>query len=242
MAKPRFRPTRIRTTRPALGLLVLVVALASHPLPAFAATTASTADPANATANGVVTAGAAQLALHRTAATAGFLAYALMVGTVIWGVLTTTGFARRSIRRQTLYGGHMTMAVMALSFTFIHVVANVLNPVAPFRAVAAVVPFAGSSPFGVALGVIGAELTLCAALSVWFQHRLSYSRWHRLHQLSYPAYGFAIAHTIVSGSDVRRQLIQVLLAVSVLAVGALFVLRTSRSTSLVRARLSPEES
>lgn len=51
-----------------------------------------------------------------------------MVATVAWGMLTTTHLARRGIRRETLYGGHMTMSIMTLSFITIHIAANVFSP------------------------------------------------------------------------------------------------------------------
>ncbi|MEA3217025.1 MAG: methionine sulfoxide reductase heme-binding subunit, partial [Acidimicrobiia bacterium] len=108
-------------------------------------------------------------ALHKTAATAGFLAYGLMVGTLAWGMLTTTGLARRSIRRQTLYGGHMTMSIMTLSFMLVHVLANVFNPRGALSASSALVPLAGAQPFGVSLGVISAELLVAVAVSIGFQ-------------------------------------------------------------------------
>ena len=182
------------------------------------------------------------VALHRTAATAGFLAYGLMVGTVCWGMLTTTHLARRGIRRQTLYGGHMTMAVMTLSFMFVHIAANVFSPRTGLSVLNALFPFFPGSTLGISMGVIGGELSLAIAVSVWFQRRLGYRVWHRLHWFAYPAYGLALGHTVVSGSDVRPQLIATALTASFLAVVALFVLRALPTTSLVRNRLAPLES
>ncbi len=164
-----------------------------------------------------------------------------MVGTVAWGVLTTTHLARRSIRRQTLYGGHMTMAIMTLSFLFVHIAGNVFNPLSPVGIANAIVPFVPGSTAGVSMGVVGAELALVIAVSVWFQRRLGYRTWHRIHWLAYPAYSLALAHTVVSGSDVRNELVGTALVASALAVIALFVFRALPSTSLVRAHVAPTE-
>src|SRR6476620_10055417 len=82
----------------------------------------------------------ADQALHNTAAFAGFAAYALMVGTVVWGIFTATGLVRSRIRRETLYNGHMTMAVAALAFVLVHVAANVLRPAAHLSVWSASVP------------------------------------------------------------------------------------------------------
>jgi methionine sulfoxide reductase heme-binding subunit len=181
-------------------------------------------------------------ALHHTAATAGFLAYGLMVGAVCWGILTTTHIARRSVRRQTLYGGHMTMAIMTLSFVVIHIAGNLFSPVAHLSVPNAVVPFFPGNTWGLAMGVVSVELAFAVAVSVWFQRRMGYRAWHVFHWLAYPAYLLALAHTIISGSDVHIQLIAVGLAASLLSVVALFVLRALPATSLVRNRLAPTES
>jgi methionine sulfoxide reductase heme-binding subunit len=181
------------------------------------------------------------VALHRTAAMAGFLAYGLMVGTVAWGILTTTHLARRGIRRQTLYGGHMTMAIMTLSFTVIHIAGNIFSPKNGLGVLNAIIPFFPGSTVGVSMGVVAAELAMAIAISVWAQQRLGYRTWHVIHWLAYPSYGLTIAHTIVSGSDVRALLAEVGLATSALAVLVLFVLRAMPSTSLVRNRVAPSE-
>jgi DMSO/TMAO reductase YedYZ heme-binding membrane subunit len=180
-------------------------------------------------------------ALHNTAAFAGFAAYALMVGTVMWGVFTATGVVRRSIRRETLYGGHMTMAVGALAFIVVHAAGNVFRPAAHLSIWNASIPVLHTD-IPIALGVIGAELAFVTSVSVWFQRRLGYRTWHRVHWLGYPTYGLAIAHTILAGSDVRQPLIAIFLAVTLLVVGVLVTLRALPSTASFRTRLAPLES
>jgi methionine sulfoxide reductase heme-binding subunit len=178
-------------------------------------------------------------ALHLTAAFAGFMAYALMVGTVVWGVLTATHLVQRSIRRETLYGGHMTMAIAAISFVVVHAAGNVFRPAAHLSVWSASVPFLHTST-AIATGVMSAELGLVTAVSVWFQRRLGYRTWQTVHWLGYPTYGLAIAHTIMAGSDVRQPLVAVLLIVTVAIVGIFCVLRVLPATSLVRERLALE--
>ena len=214
-------------------------------LVALGATLVIVGTPGNAFAGTTLVAATSDqglVALHRTAALAGFLAYGLMVSTVCWGILTTTHLARRSIRRQTLYGGHMTMAIMTLSFIVVHIAGNLFNPMSALGPLNALIPFFPGSGVGVSIGVVGAELAVAVAISVWFQQRLGYRTWHMFHWLAYPSYCLSLAHTIVSGSDVRLQLVVTALVVSFLAVVALFVLRALPSTSLVRNRLAPAES
>ena len=164
-----------------------------------------------------------------------------MVGTVVWGMCTATGVVRRLVRRETLYGGHMTMAVAALAFIMVHAAANVFRPAAQLSAWSALVPFLHTS-VGIATGVISVELAVVTSVSVWFQRRLGYRRWQLVHRLGYPTYGLAIVHTVLAGSDVRQPLIVVFLVVTLSIVGALALLRVLPPTSAVRIHFAPMES
>jgi len=189
-----------------------------------------------ATARAAVASDSADRALHNVAAFAGFAGYALMVGTVVWGVFTSTGVVRRSIRRETLHGGHVMMAVAALAFVVVHLVANVLRPAAHLTIWNAIVPFYRTSA-AIAVGVISAELAFVTAVSVVFRRRLGYRIWQRVHWLGYPTYSLAIAHTIVAGSDVRRPLIAIFLGVTMAIVAVLTGLRLLPATTTLRNRL-----
>lgn len=180
-------------------------------------------------------------ALHQTAAFAGFAAYALMVGTVVLGVCTATGVVRRTVRRETLYGAHMTLAVGALAFIVVHAAGNVFRPAAHLSVWSATIPFLHSTAM-VATGVIAGELAVVTSVSVWFQRRLGYRRWQRVHTLGYPTYGLAILHTVIAGSDVRKPLIVTFLVVTTVLVAGFAVLRALPAGSSVRLRLAPLES
>ena len=88
--------------------------------------------------------------LKREAHVAGYTVYAFS-RTVVWGMLTTSGTVRRSVRRQTIYGTHMVLSIMALSFTALHAMSHLFkksNPMSPLREL---VPF--MSEFHVTLGL-----------------------------------------------------------------------------------------
>ena len=177
-------------------------------------------------------------ALQNTAAFAGFTAYALMVGTIVWGVFTATGVVRRNIRRETLHGGHMTMAVAALAFVIVHGVANVLRPAADLTIWNAVIPSFRANAT-VAVGVLSAEFAIVTSASVWFQRRIGYRTWQLVHRLGYPTYGLAVAHMIMAGSDVRRPLIAIIFAVTVAIAAVLTAFRFLPATSNTRDRFIP---
>jgi methionine sulfoxide reductase heme-binding subunit len=160
--------------------------------------------------------------LKREAHVAGYSAYALMFGTVVWGMLTTSGTVRRSVRRQTIYGTHMVLSIMALSFTALHAMSHLFkksNPMSPLREL---VPF--MSEFHVTLGVIAFELMILAAVSVWIQRRLSYHRWHVLHRIAYPAYILVIAHVLLSAHHLSDGIVVTTMAVTAACVAAFAVI------------------
>jgi DMSO/TMAO reductase YedYZ heme-binding membrane subunit len=160
--------------------------------------------------------------LKREAHVAGYSAYALMFGTVVWGMLTTSGTVRRSVRRQTIYGTHMVLSIMALSFTALHAASHLFkksNPMSPLREL---VPF--MSEFHVTLGVVAFELMVLAAVSVWIQRRLSYHRWHVLHRIAYPAYILVIAHVLLSAHHLSDGIVVTTMAVTAACVAAFAVI------------------
>jgi ferredoxin len=133
------------------------------------------------------------------------------------------------------------MAVAALAFVVVHVAANVLRPAAHLSIWDASVPFLDTS-VAITVGILSAEFALVTSVSVWFQRRLGYRAWQRLHLLGYPTYVLAIAHTIMAGSDVRRPLIAIFLAVTVAIVVVLTLMRLLPSTSTLRSPLVPMHS
>lgn len=160
--------------------------------------------------------------LKREAHVAGYIAYVLMFGTVVWGTLTTSGTVRRSVRRQTIYGTHMVLSIMALSSTALHAMSHLFkksNPMSPLREL---VPF--MSEFHVTLGVLAFELMVLAAVSVWIQRRLSYHRWHALHRIAYPAYILVIAHVLLSAHHLSDGIVVTTMAVTAACVAAFAVI------------------
>jgi len=159
--------------------------------------------------------------LRREAHVAGYVAYTLMFATVVWGMLTTAGTVRRSVRRQTLYGAHMVLSIMAMCFTAVHAMSHLFKHTGAFTVAQLLVPFA--SEFHVTLGVISFELMVVAAASVWVQRRLSYHRWHAVHRVAYPAYVLVIAHVLLSAHHLGDGIVITAMATTAAVIGAMAV-------------------
>ena len=180
--------------------------------------------------------------VRHMATLSGYLSYGLMALAVCFGILTTTGWARRSVKRQTLYGGHMVLAVMALCFGFLHGIAYAFQVDEHFTYLMVFVPFVQGGEAEVALGIVGLELGLAAAVSIWLQRRLGYRRWHVLHYITYAAFALSLAHTVATSPEVRSLGgVGLIVAAAAAACLLLFVLRLLPATTAAATRVTPQE-
>lgn len=180
--------------------------------------------------------------VRHVATLAGYLSYGLMALTVCFGILTTTGWARRSVRRETMYGGHMMLAVMTLAFGCIHGIAYVFQTGEHFTYVNAVIPFVAGGEMEVAFGIIGLELGIAVAVSIWVQRKLGYRRWHIIHYLAYAAFALSLLHVITTSAEVQALgMLGIVVLGCAGACALLLVLRMLPATTAVATRISPQE-
>ncbi|TAM67846.1 MAG: hypothetical protein EPN48_12590 [Microbacteriaceae bacterium] len=181
--------------------------------------------------------------IRHIATLAGYLSYGLMALTVCFGILTTTGWARRLVSRPRMSGTHMVLAVMALSFGVLHGVSYVFQTGQSFRPINAIVPFVAGGEISVGMGIIGLDLGIAVAISILVQKKLGYRRWHIVHWIAYVSFAASLAHTFTASAEVQALR---LLGVGVLgcaaACGLLFLLRLLPARAAAGLRIAPEES
>ena len=195
-------------------------------------------DPARAAEEG----GGADGPVRKAATLAGFVSYGLMALTVMWGVLTTTGIAKRTVRRQSLYMSHMSLAIGTLAFGSMHAVTYTFQKQESFGWVKVLVPFAGGGEFEVALGIVGLELMAALMATIIIQRRIGYRTWHTLHYALYGAFVLALLHTITTSPEARALgLIGITVGALALAVAAMTAMRFLPATSAIRGRIATVE-
>lgn len=178
--------------------------------------------------------------IRHVATLAGYLSYGLMALTVCFGVLTTTGWARRVVRRDSLYGTHMMLAAIALSFGVIHGIAYVFQTSEHFTWLDAIVPFAGEPEVG--FGVLGLEFGIAVAVSIVAQRVMGYRLWHLFHYLAYACFILSFVHVFATSAEVRAlELLGIAVFACAGACVLLTVLRFLPGTAVVGARVSPQE-
>jgi methionine sulfoxide reductase heme-binding subunit len=152
---------------------------------------------------------------------AGEVTLLLMSAVVILGIVRA---AMPRLNPFLAEGLHANIALMAIAFAGLHVVAAIADPFARLSALDALIPFQSEYRRAwLGLGVISAYLYLAAALSSWPRRRLPRGAWLWLHRAMYGAWAVAILHSLGTGSDARSVLFLALDVVAVAGVLAVFL-------------------
>ncbi|GAA1228394.1 hypothetical protein GCM10009665_18520 [Kitasatospora nipponensis] len=143
--------------------------------------------------------------VHRIARLAALLAYALMVATVLLGVVLRLRYFQRVVNRATVHGAHTTLALSALIFGAVHGSSFLYQPIWRIGARELVVPFVGGEQrIPVGFGILGLELAVVVACALWLQRRLGYHRWLRVHQCAYAAFALIWLHIFTVHPEPRH--------------------------------------
>jgi ferredoxin/DMSO/TMAO reductase YedYZ heme-binding membrane subunit len=141
--------------------------------------------------------------VHIIAHTAGFLSYALLWVTIMWGMMLGRGWAMTRFKHSQLYATHMTLALIAMTLGWVHAFVQLANPVGTVFFIDEFVPFSNSrDPIGIGVGVIAIEIMTALLISMPLQRKLGYGRWRALHSLAYASFTLLAGHVLLSGSHV----------------------------------------
>jgi DMSO/TMAO reductase YedYZ heme-binding membrane subunit len=133
---------------------------------------------------------------------AGFVAYLLLWGSVVRGLLLSSKIARSRLQPPALFDAHRFLSYVALGFAFFHGLVLMGDRYLSFPLNAVLVPFASDyKPTLVATGQLALWLSLLVSLSFLVQKRIGRRAWRSLHYASFAAYGLALTHSIWLGSE-----------------------------------------
>jgi sulfoxide reductase heme-binding subunit YedZ len=132
----------------------------------------------------------------------GILAYVLLSGSVILGLLLSGRTKLPGWPRFAVEDIHRFVGLLAGTFIAIHVGALLVDSYMPFSLANILVPgTAAYRPVAVALGVIAAELLAALALTNRYRKALSHRFWRRAHHLNFAVWLLALVHGIAAGSN-----------------------------------------
>jgi methionine sulfoxide reductase heme-binding subunit len=160
----------------------------------------------------------------------GLVAWALLAGSVVWGLLMTSKLMRRRVKNAWLLDLHRWLGGLALVFTGVHIVAIMGDTYVHFGLASVLVPFASHwHPLAVAWGVASLYLLAAVELTSLARRHLSHRLWRRVHFLSFPLFVFSTIHGLSAGTDSARPMAIIAVALGAIAVAVLTSVRLKTS-------------
>jgi sulfoxide reductase heme-binding subunit YedZ len=166
----------------------------------------------------------------------GTVAYLLLAGSTIWGLLLSTKIIKDAIPAALALAMHNTLSWFALVFTGIHAISLLFDKYYSYTLSDLAIPFIGPyRPGWVGLGVIGLYLMLLTTISFNFRKQIGQKRWRQLHYLTFLAYVLVTIHGLTAGTDSSNPGMQLLYVGSGLLV--FFLTNYRILTANARARV-----
>ena len=167
------------------------------------------------------------------ARSAGIVAYLLLSGSVIVGLLMS-GRASLSWPRFAVEELHRFLAIVTGVFIVLHGGSLLLDRVVPISFAQVVVPFTSSyRPLAVGLGVTAAELMAAVGVTNLLRGRLPRRVWRRVHYLTLAVWGLASLHGVLAGSDRGDPWFAGIVAAAAASVALAFTVRLRSSLAAV---------
>src|SRR3954453_20274639 len=137
----------------------------------------------------------------------GIVAWALVLATIVWGLLLATKMLGRRPSPAWLLSLHRYLGGLTVAFVGVHVGAVLLDTYTSFGPTDVLVPFTGSwHPVAVAWGIVGMYLLAAIEVTSLLRHRLSKRAWHAVHLLSYFLFATTTVHMLTAGTDAKAVL------------------------------------
>ncbi len=167
---------------------------------------------------------------------AGLVAYLLLWGSMVWGLLLSSRILRKMARPPVLLDAHQYLSSLAIGFALFHGLVLLGDRYITFTVGQILVPFLGTyEPLAVALGQLTLWLSVLLIGSFYVRKWIGPKTWRRFHYVSFAAYLLALIHAILVGTD--TQLPAIAIGYATTAATVLFLVsyrvlagRTSRST------------
>ena len=132
----------------------------------------------------------------------GFLAYLVVAGSVVYGLLLSTKILDAIAHRPVSFALHKDLAIVGLVLAMLHAVVLLADQSFAFTPSAILVPFA--SPYAAIWVGIG-QLTFyglaVVTVSFYVRRQIGQRAWRLLHYLTFLVFIGAIGHGVMAGSD-----------------------------------------
>ncbi|MSP14732.1 MAG: hypothetical protein EXR62_17460 [Chloroflexi bacterium] len=171
---------------------------------------------------------------------AGLTAYLLLWLSTAWGLAVSNKIFDALLDRTITYEFHQFISLLAIGFTFLHMVVLMADQYLPFSPSQILVPFTAEyRPLWTGIGIIGMYLVLLVSVTFYIRRWIGRKTFRIIHYLSFLAYGMATLHGFMAGTDSTLKSVQWIYGVTALTIIFLtlypiFIAFSSRSKSLKR--------
>lgn len=132
----------------------------------------------------------------------GFVAYLLLWGSVVWGLLLSSKIAKGVARPAALLDAHQFLSGVGLGFGFFHGLILMGDRYLAFPLAAVLVPFGSAyEPLLVAAGQIGLWLSALLIATFYVRRWIGWKVWRWVHFSSFLAYWAVVIHAAALGSE-----------------------------------------
>ena len=168
--------------------------------------------------------------LARAAGTASVVALAV---SLLSGMALRSGVLVRFTHNRATNELHTFSNALWLPLALVHVIALLFDGYAQVRLIDLVVPFAVPyARIAIGLGTISVLLLAVVFVTAFLRDQMPRELWLSLHQLSYPAFVAAFAHTVLSGTDFSAPPVAALMWATAIALAWVW---TKRVASMYRS-------
>ena len=156
----------------------------------------------------------------------GLVAWSLLAGSVVWGLLMTSKVLRGRVKGSWLLDLHRWLGGLAVVFTGVHVVAIMADTYVHFGLGSVLVPFVAHwHPVAVAWGIASLYLLAAVEATSLLRRRIPNVVWRRVHYASLPLFVSATLHGLSAGTDGRTPMVLITAGLVCLAVCVLIAVR-----------------
>jgi hypothetical protein len=163
----------------------------------------------------------------------GIIAFILLAGSTIWGLLITTKVLGRAVKAKPVAWFHESLAIASLVATGIHMYFLFNHDYIDFGYRALFVPGASAwRPLAVALGVVAFYTMFVITASFYVKKWIGQNAWRAIHMASFGTFVAAALHGIFSGTDSSHPVVMGTYVASLAIVVLLMVIRIAQAAAL----------
>ena len=132
----------------------------------------------------------------------GFLAYLVLAGSVLYGLLLSTKILDAIAHRPVSFALHKDLAIVALILGTLHGLLLTFDQSFNFTPIAIIVPFQSPyAPIPVGIGQLTLYGTAIVTASFYVRRRIGQRTWRVLHYFTFLAFIGSAVHGVLSGTD-----------------------------------------